>query len=46
MKIMPISVSYTVSAMEMVGLLLWTTGNLAHMAEFRIAKYLKPCTEF
>jgi hypothetical protein len=41
MKNMPTSISYTDSAMEMVGLLLWNTGNFSHIAE-----YLKAYKEF
>jgi hypothetical protein len=38
-------ISYTVSPMEMVGLLLWNTSNYTNFAEFHIAKHLRIYTE-
>jgi hypothetical protein len=38
-------ISYTFSAMEMVGLLWWNTGNDIHFAEFHTAKRLRMYTE-
>jgi hypothetical protein len=36
---------YTISAMEIVGLLWWNTSNNVHFAEFHIAKHLRMYTE-
>jgi hypothetical protein len=46
MKNMPTCISCTVCAIEMVGMLLWNTGNVTHMAGCHIAKRLKTYTEF
>jgi hypothetical protein len=45
MKNMSTCISYTVSAAETVGLLLWNTGNFSHTAESHISKLLELRTE-
>jgi len=41
MKDLPAYISYTVSAVEMVELLMWNNSNIKHIAEFHIAKHEK-----
>jgi hypothetical protein len=46
MNSMPTRISYTVSAVEMVRLLLWNTSKVADIPGFHTAKHMKQYTEF